>query len=128
MGSGRATMGIKASCPPLRSLTLIVAPSLIARLLSCKLYDGVTATCMLSVTTEIEGGFVIRASRICFTPSLPPRPAFRLFIVRSLIIAQAAVYDLNFLTASASFLPYLSKIQGISINMIGFINASASGA
>ena len=117
MGSGSATIGIKASCPPLRSLTLIVAPSLIARLLLWTLYDGVTATCMLSVTTEIEGGFVIRASRICLTPSLPPRPAFRLFNVLFLTIAQAAVYDLNFLSASASFLPYFIEVQGFSTNM-----------
>lgn len=124
MGSGRATMGIRASCPPFRSLTLMVAPSLIARLLPWTLYDGVTAACMLSVTTEMEGGHVMRASRICLKPSLPPRPAFRIFIVLSLTIAQAAVYDFIFLSASASFLPYFIKIQGILINMIGYTRAS----
>jgi hypothetical protein len=31
MGSGSATIGIRASCPPFRSLTLTVAPSLRAR-------------------------------------------------------------------------------------------------
>jgi hypothetical protein len=62
MGSGSATMGIRASCPPFRSLTLTVAPSLRARHLPWTLYDGVTHTCMLSVTTEIEGGHDMRSS------------------------------------------------------------------